>query len=592
MNNVTTISSDEKIPDIYNHFKVIAGPGAGKTHWLVEHIRNVLQNAVTLTKTSKIACITYTTVGAEEIQRRLGAHQDKVEVSTIHSFLYANVVKPYVCHLKDSEGRMQVNVEALDGHYENVATDGKIFKWQERARNNRYINDKTKIRNCLEQLDWRLVNGSLVLRPRNDYSKKIGKYSIRDTDLYIYKQLFWEEGVIHHEDVLYFSYRLLRDYPIILDHLSAKYPFVFVDEFQDTNPIQTEIIKWMGNTHSVIGVIGDPAQSIYGFNGASREDFVSFFLPNQRTYVIEINRRSGAKIVELLNLVRNGDPLAQKAVREDSAYNVFYIENTGKPNETIQAFHELRKRLGLNRDYCIVTRQNDSVRLLRNSDAVNVWTTFHEANSADREQFVKSILTAYKLATENRNEVAIREAVRALRTNRDGILKDPFQSGQHISPIMKRSLAVDLIENMVGTMNSALDGSLFHFYEYLLEFFEVRGYRMTKISRGKLKQFSEVTTVRELVDSLVLPEEKTTEIRTIHKTKGMEFESVLVYLTEASDVERITNPNIDSEDEETRVLYVALSRAKDLLCIACPQLEPKLRNKLKSMNLIQYTVDK
>ncbi|MEK4221482.1 UvrD-helicase domain-containing protein [Bacillus sp. FSL W8-0116] len=76
--------------DLHKHFKVIAGPGAGKTHWLIKHIRNVLQNSERLGKVSKIACITYTTVGTEEIIERLGTDIQRVEVSTIHSFLYKN----------------------------------------------------------------------------------------------------------------------------------------------------------------------------------------------------------------------------------------------------------------------------------------------------------------------------------------------------------------------------------------------------------------------------------------------------------------------------------------------------------------------
>ncbi|TGV31361.1 ATP-dependent helicase, partial [Mesorhizobium sp. M00.F.Ca.ET.186.01.1.1] len=145
MDNIKVITSDEGISEISNHFKIIAGPGAGKTHWLVGHIERVLQNANNLASTSKIACITYTTVAGEEIQKRLGVDQGKVEVSTIHSFLYANIVKPYVYLLKDGAGNMLVNVEELDGHEENIATKGKIFVWQQEA-NNGYLTDKVKIK--------------------------------------------------------------------------------------------------------------------------------------------------------------------------------------------------------------------------------------------------------------------------------------------------------------------------------------------------------------------------------------------------------------------------------------------------------------
>lgn len=81
------IQSDGRI-DIESPFCVKAGPGAGKTHWLVEHVRNVLANSKRLEHIRKIACITYTNIGVETIQDRLSVSADRVEVMTIHSFLY------------------------------------------------------------------------------------------------------------------------------------------------------------------------------------------------------------------------------------------------------------------------------------------------------------------------------------------------------------------------------------------------------------------------------------------------------------------------------------------------------------------------
>ena len=92
---IKNISSDAKIDSIEEHFKVTAGPGAGKTRWLIGHIRHVLQNSIRLGNTRKIACITYTNVAVETILERLGVEVDRVEVSTIHSFLYKNLVKPF-----------------------------------------------------------------------------------------------------------------------------------------------------------------------------------------------------------------------------------------------------------------------------------------------------------------------------------------------------------------------------------------------------------------------------------------------------------------------------------------------------------------
>ena len=87
----TSITSNDLIP-IEQHFRIYAGPGAGKTYWLVNHIKNVLHTSLRLSKTRKIACITYTNIAVETIQKRLGTSANQVEVSTIHSFLYKHII--------------------------------------------------------------------------------------------------------------------------------------------------------------------------------------------------------------------------------------------------------------------------------------------------------------------------------------------------------------------------------------------------------------------------------------------------------------------------------------------------------------------
>lgn len=582
MDKPKVIVSDEEISELNRHFKIVAGPGAGKTHWLITHIQNVLKNASNLTSTSKIACITYTTVAGEEVQKRLGSNQSKVEVSTIHSFLYANIVKPYVYLLKDENGSALVDVERLDGHDENVATAGKIRLWQQAAGNG-YINDKKKIKDCLEKLEWKIEAEGICLRPRKAYLSKVGRYSIKMDDLILYKQLFWQEGIIHHEDVIYFAYKLVIDYPLLLEHLSSKFPYIFLDEFQDTSPIQTEIIKKMSVTGTVIGVIGDPAQSIYKFQGASRQEFISFSLPNQITYSIENNRRCGSKIIDFLNHIRSGDELRQKPVAGASKLEVYFYEY-GDTDDHVFEFHELRMKLELVEDYCVLARNNATVKQLKNAESIDIWSAFEEVDS-DRERFIKKILNAWKLVQDGRQEVAIKEIIRAFKTEKDGLLKTPFKDRQYISPIVKRSLAVDLIELIGSLKEDFFNHNLFEFYEDLSEFLKEKNYLLKKIMRGKIKEFADSTSIKSLLDNLILPEENSSEIRTIHKAKGMEFESVLLYLSSIDDVQKLITPDIASEEDDSRILYVALSRTKKLLCIACPSLDYSMKEKLVLLNL-------
>ncbi|MBK6965093.1 MAG: ATP-dependent helicase [Bacteroidales bacterium] len=75
----------------------------------------------------------------------------------------------------------------------------------------------------------------------------------------------WGKVVVHHDDGLVFSYQIIKNFPFVLFVLRAKFPYFFVDEFQDSNPIQIEILKFIAQNEVVVGIIGDKAQSIYGF---------------------------------------------------------------------------------------------------------------------------------------------------------------------------------------------------------------------------------------------------------------------------------------------------------------------------------------
>jgi DNA helicase-2/ATP-dependent DNA helicase PcrA len=102
INNLPDITS---LIDIERDFKIYAGPGSGKTTWLVSHLENVLEKSKRLGKTGRIACITYTNVAAEELISRLQCNKDRFDISTIHSFLYRNIIKPFSYHIeKDDQG--------------------------------------------------------------------------------------------------------------------------------------------------------------------------------------------------------------------------------------------------------------------------------------------------------------------------------------------------------------------------------------------------------------------------------------------------------------------------------------------------------
>ena len=127
MLDINSLPDVSELKDIDTNFRVFAGPGAGKTTWLIDHLRNILKTSCKLHKTRKIACITYTNVAAEEVMNRLLCDKSRFDISTIHSFLYRNIVKPFsYLFAQDEDGESLFNTDKIDGHIEHIPHGDRI----------------------------------------------------------------------------------------------------------------------------------------------------------------------------------------------------------------------------------------------------------------------------------------------------------------------------------------------------------------------------------------------------------------------------------------------------------------------------------
>ena len=184
MIDIHSLPQISDLSDIETHFKVFAGPGAGKTTWLVSHLERVLHESNRLNKTGKIACITYTNVAAEEILSRLKCDKSRFDISTIHSFLYRNIIKPFSYLIeKDEDGNVIFDTSNLDGHEEHIVHADRLRSWIhsiEILNNKRYNlynspQNKPKIIDELSSLDYVFENDALNLIIRRNRGARIAK---------------------------------------------------------------------------------------------------------------------------------------------------------------------------------------------------------------------------------------------------------------------------------------------------------------------------------------------------------------------------------------------------------------------------------
>ncbi|MBT2286068.1 ATP-dependent helicase [Paenibacillus polymyxa] len=582
------IHSKTLIP-IEEHFRVSAGPGAGKTYWLINHIKNVLHQTKRLKKTRKIACITYTNIAVDTILKRLGTNIHQVEVSTLHSFLYKHVLKPYASFLGNE---YELNIKKMDGHQDPVLHFKKVKHWIENHPNsdqlvNPYsVNQLIKLRENVESITRWLKslkyhidkNGDILPTCDNrqayyivqeDDRRYLNKncLNILSLDLLAYKKNYWLKGILEHDDVLFFSYQLLKKYPFVLNVVRSKFPYMFIDEFQDTNPIQIEILKLIGAQETIVGIIGDEAQSIFGFQGAVPAQFSSFKLPGLVEYVIEDNRRSTNSIIDILNIIR-------KDIKQNKIRNIQGDIPKLIVGERMAALSCAKKYCNNGEDIYSLSRDNPTSNAMRrdyNGDYMNdrlieEFIDIDKSSSSNkyRSKVVASCLKAVEYAREGNINKAIKEL--------ESFERDINDANERKKRALK-SLYL-LLEQYYDYKNKPL-----HDF-YLLVKNNVKT-EISKLGKGAAATFYEANSYEQLALCVNISEDFSKH-KTIHKSKGDEFDNVLIVFNSSDKLEIFLNPDL-KKNEEHRISYVALSRARERLFITVPSINDDLTRRLKTI---------
>ena len=328
----STILSKEQLN---RNFKVFAGPGAGKTHFLVENIKNIISSdeLITKSRSRKLACITYTNAAVDELKHRLEFFSEYVDIYTIHGFIIENIIKPFqetlIAVIQQDYGFERSSSGLISSQVEGVGIlhgieKGTIFEYIKSFDGGKYREAEVEY-SKKAMGDVQVDINAFVIATLNGtpYQPSISRpKNIKAGHEIPIKQYLWDVvRKLTHNEVLYFGLRILQISPAALYALRVKFPFIFVDEFQDTSPLQTLIIKLIGEKSTRIGIVGDVAQSIYSFQGAKPSDFLQFAICDGQDgqYSIDNNRRSTRNIVNFCNFIRQSDMTIQQiSVKEYS----------------------------------------------------------------------------------------------------------------------------------------------------------------------------------------------------------------------------------------------------------------------------------
>jgi len=369
----------------------------------------------------------------------------------------------------------------------------------------------------------------------------------------------WAKGVLHHDDVLFFSYQLLIKYPFILNVLRAKFPYFFIDEFQDSNPIQVKILALIGQEETKVGIIGDKAQSIYRFQGADASLFESFTLNELVNYKMADNRRSTNQIIDCLNIVRPNF-IQNKFNNIDGIMPTIIVGDMkaalikGTELSLFDLVHTL--------SYKNIISNSMKREMNSNIPTDNLLKIFSTIDSnRERQPLVSACMKATEYAIYGRYKDALKELEKVFKEYKENAKKEALK---HLTLLVSR-------------YNEYCNGSLVDYHSFINT--NIKG--ITPLRIGNIQNFYINHTYKQLAVCVNILEDNNLH-RTIHKSKGDEFDNVMLILEKESDLNFLFSPNLD-DNEDHRVFYVAMSRAKKRLFISTPTLTDSNKVKLAQL---------
>lgn len=254
-----------------HHFLLSGGAGSGKTYTLVQVVKWIIENY----PSSQVACITYTNAAVKEIAERV--NHDNLVVATIHDFLWDNI-KNYQKELSQTVIRLL-----------NMPDSGLHISGLDEIPVDYFCNRDKPVTISYQE----------------------------HTNL--------KEGILSHDEVIAVAYEMFKEYKKLCDILKSRYPFVLIDEYQDTFPMVIEIMLGFlkqSDKKNIIGFFGDAMQCIYD-KGVGDLNKYKFDGTKGEVYEVQKcqNRRNPSLVIDLANKIRT-DGLVQEPSNDDKAPNM------------------------------------------------------------------------------------------------------------------------------------------------------------------------------------------------------------------------------------------------------------------------------
>ncbi|HTC01164.1 MAG TPA: UvrD-helicase domain-containing protein, partial [Ferruginibacter sp.] len=595
---------------------IVAGAGSGKTKVLTTRIAHLMGehkidafNILALTFTNKAAAEM-----KERIERTLGNSEARnLYIGTFHS-VFARILRgeatklgyPTSFTIYDTDDAKSVIKTVIN----EMNLDDKLYK--PNLVYNRISSAKNSLIGPAEYLK------DTHLQQEDNYSKRPMIGQIYDA----YCKRCFKNGAMDFDDLLFKMYILLKNFPESLSKYQRKFKYILIDEYQDTNTSQYEIIKLLGAMHENVCVVGDDAQSIYSFRGATIENILQFQKDYDDVKVVKLeqNYRSSNSIITVANKVidNNKNQLPKKLWTDKADGEKIRLVRTSTDNEegkyvadTIKE-QKLRNHF-MNNEFAILYRTNAQSRAYEESlRRMNIPYKIYGGLSFYQRKEIKDYVAYLRVIVNPNDEEALKRIInyptRGIgKTSLDRAILAANENNVTLWEVFEQARTagykggtLEAIENFVQMIKmfqsemkkgvnaydlAVMVGKHTTLVKELFNDKTTEGlarYENTQELLNSIKAFIETPmneedgevgekdlgTYLQQITLLTDPENKeedadTVKLMTIHAAKGLEFSCVFVGGLEETLFPSAMSINTREElEEERRLFYVAITRAK------------------------------
>ena len=588
------LSQEQK--DVIKWYKgpllVLGTPGSGKTTVIVERVR-YLTDSISV-RPENILVITFTRAAAESMKNRFLSKYsdtpdgDKVRFGTFHSFFYWIIRTAYGSKMSfrvmDEAAKRQTIKEILKSTNKDDAED--------------------TVTSILQQMD-RLACDMIDIddyysndMPTDDFRKIYNAYVDHKKRM----------GMIDFNDMVNQCYELLRDRPDILDRIRYMYPYILVDEYQDTNRVQYEILKMLAAPDYNLFCVGDDDQSIYGFRGARPDIMLSFKKDFKDAEVKElsVNYRCPREITKLSSeLISHNKKRYDKNLTSHGGHGNVIID---KPVDSKKEISQIIKRIKESRDeglafsdIAVLFRTNSNPRRLifglRNAGIP--YYVRDEMSDIFTHPAVRPVIAYIRFASGERSRKYFLEFMNKPVRYIERVLLDNEEVDMYelFNKVQDRDYLVDAVNDLYNDIRrlekmnpyAAVNyiRKAIGYDEYMKTFAEERGIDYSDIicdldevqsiamdCRNFQEFFLRIKLYQEL--SLETAEENRNnnngvQLMTFHSAKGLEFTDVHIIDVVDGIIPHKKSKTEREIEEERRMLYVGMTRSMKNLYIYVPQ---------------------